>query len=135
MNHLAIKIAFLFLVICSGSLFGQGTGYVRLEGKQFIDHNGNPIYPLLVNWGALIQTDGVNYYPSPYNGYGPGNSFECVNEGGCRQQILNQFNNIRSMGFNGIRLFGLYPEVNPSTGDYFFNVYNQNINILTKKCF
>lgn len=132
MNHLAIKIAFLFLVICSGSLFGQGTGYVRLEGKQFIDHNGNPIYPLLVNWGALIQTDGVNYYPSPYNGYGPGNSFECVNEGGCRQQILNQFNNIRSMGFNGIRLFGLYPEVNPSTGDYFFNVYNQNINILTK---
>lgn len=132
MKPLVFKITVLFLLCCKGSLNGQGTGYVRLEGKQFIDHNGNPFYPLLVNWGAMIQKNGLNYYPSVYSHYGPTIDFECQSGFSCRQQILNQFNNIRSMGFNGIRLFGLYPEIELSTGNYVFNVYDQNSNKFTK---
>lgn len=121
-----------FLILSHAHILAQGNGFVSLDGKQFIDHNGNPFFPLLVNWGALIKTDGVNYYPAAYPHYGPTMYFECQNEPFCRQQILNQFNNIRTLGFNGIRLSGLFPELNPSTGDYIFNVYDQNVNKSTK---
>ena len=29
--------------------WGQGTGYVRVEGDHFLDENGDPFYPMVCN--------------------------------------------------------------------------------------
>ncbi|MBK7965213.1 MAG: cellulase family glycosylhydrolase [Bacteroidetes bacterium] len=123
-------IAFVFCLLFQlHFIHAQGTGYVYLEGKQFIDHTGAPFYPILLNWGSLLQYDGANNcYPSPYHSFGPTNTFECQNQTECNTQILNQFKYIRSLGFNGIRLNGPSPYYNHILNQFQFDTYDQNVN-------
>lgn len=104
----------------------SGTGYVRLEGKQFIDGSGAPFYPLLCNWEPQIVYDSPgNYRLSPNHSYGDGITFECTNVVDCDQQILNEFNYIRSLGFNGVRINGLYPKYDFASGNFYLKAVDQ----------
>jgi Secretion system C-terminal sorting domain/Cellulase (glycosyl hydrolase family 5) len=108
------------------NVLNSGTGYVRLEGKQFIDGSGTPFYPLLCNWEPQIVYDSPgNYHLSPYNSYGNNNSFECTNDVDCDQQILNEFNYIRSLGFNGVRINGFYPQYDFASGNFYLPAVDQ----------
>ncbi|MFI5219644.1 MAG: T9SS type A sorting domain-containing protein [Bacteroidia bacterium] len=113
----------VFLLLLSVQSNGQGTGYVIIEGKQFYNGNGQPFYPTIVNWGAGIIYDPVamTYHLSTHHSNGANNDFECSgNLPDCDTQILNEFNYIRSMGFNSIRVNSLNPIYDAVTGKLCF---------------
>ncbi len=93
----------------------QGTGFVRLDGKQFKDENGNNFYPMVMNYGVDIVRDvSSNYYFSPSHAYNTTNVYECsmgpLFQACSITEMQNDFNYIASMGFNAVRITGL---INP----------------------
>lgn len=106
--------------------WGQGTGYVRVEGDHFLDENGDPFYPMVCNY----------FVHMPYQGTPPdiltcrvvpgfGNAFNPNGDGWGEQgleqavkRIENDFHQVKSMGFNAIRLMSVLKyEYDPDIGD------------------
>lgn len=111
----------LLFAINANSLFGQGTGYISLEGRQFKDAFGDDFYPIICNYGfALTFTNLGNYYLSPNSSYGegyactscdplPNYDFDKDNQSDCLKQIHDELTRIHDMRFNVIRTYGLAP--------------------------
>lgn len=117
-------------IVYSGILFSQSNNYVTLEGKQFKDENGNPFYPIVCNYLVEFVYLGVphGYHISPEHGYGSSNNFECTDETTCDQAIINDFMQIKSMGFNSIRITGLGAYFNNDSLKFFVARNEQNFN-------
>ncbi len=97
------------LLFMTAGVYGQGTGYVRLEGRQFKDENGDDFYPLIINYNlgrtTSVDANGNTYfYVSPASSYGESSDFECNDQSSCNNQFLAHFSKITSMGFNTIRI-------------------------------
>lgn len=112
----------IFNILLSVVAHSQGTGYVRLEGKQFKDENGNDFYPMIINYDVGLTTSIINnnlaFYLSPASSYGPSGEYECNTLTSCNTQFQEHFAKILSMGFNTIRidLAATYRSSLPVTG-------------------
>jgi hypothetical protein len=110
----------------------QNPSYITLEGKQFYDQNGAPFFPMVMNYHVDILNNGVSPNPdfkaARYTSYG---SVGCASfEGGytwtnCESSIEHDFQKIKEMGFNSIRLIMTPSRKNGSLG---FRFYSKNIN-------
>ena len=103
-----LLLFFFFSGIFGISLFSQ---YVSIEGRQFKDENGNDFYPVVCNYIVdVVNTNPNDFsttYISPEHSWGTGYSYECNNCTSCDQQLINDFQQIISMGFNTIRIMGI----------------------------
>nr|MBK9652054.1 hypothetical protein [Bacteroidota bacterium] len=111
----------LVMLVCINHdcIRAQGTGFVTIDGRQFKDGNGNNFYPVVCNY--LLSLAFVNYSNgtadfvlSPNNAYGVDGSFEYGNGAKTKTELdkaydrmLIDFNEIKSMGFNTIRVLAL----------------------------
>ena len=110
----------LFLILCLGSWlfsFSQGTGYVRIEGKQFKDGNGDDFYPLVCNYlvSYVFNTSPTTFYLTPENAF-DGWAFECNDNASCNSQLANNFQEMVDMGFNTVRIMGIGPTYSDANG-------------------
>jgi Cellulase (glycosyl hydrolase family 5)/Secretion system C-terminal sorting domain len=135
-------ISFIILLSYSLNGIGQGTGFVRLEGKQFIDEVGNPFYPTVLNYGlAIAHTpnpvfDANDYFVGPSLDYGLSYTVDCNDQISCENELRLQLAKVVSMGFNCIRT-GIGPNYNmDSNGNGAFSLLSvenlQPINGWTK---
>ncbi|MBL7915598.1 MAG: T9SS type A sorting domain-containing protein [Bacteroidia bacterium] len=109
------KLILFLLFYPLSTLFSFGQGNVSLDGKQF-KLNGSNYYPLILNYGVASVYNGSNYYMAPSHMYGLNNDYECINFNDCVANMQNDFNIIAGMGFNSIRIAGLYPLYVPGQG-------------------
>lgn len=110
MNKVTIIIILtLQFTIHTCLLFSQGSGYITLDGRQFKDENGVVFIPKVCNYIVELVYNGQpnGYHLSPEHSFGASINFECINQTTCDQDIINDFTQIKSMGFNTIRLAGL----------------------------
>lgn len=117
-----ILLFFTVANICNAT----GSGYVRLEGKQFKYGNGDDFYPVLMNYYVSLSyntipiTDPSHVDINPWNNFGTTSGFEHADG---HAAIETDFAEIKSLGFNSIRLiFGIKrynePVYNPDTRKY-----------------
>ena len=105
----------------------QGNGFVTLDGRQFKDGIGAPIYPVMVCYSVELTFNPSNFPPqSPSDwficassNYGagvsglsnpnwfPNSEHENTSQAACLAQIHADFVKIKSMGFNTVRLCGV----------------------------
>lgn len=102
--------------ICAA--LAQGTGFVRLDGRQFKDENGNDFYPICMNYGLQLIYDNNSgaYYFAPNSHYGVDQGFECSGSQDCFTDIEQDLQLIKDMGFNTIHLWGCSPQVKTQFG-------------------
>jgi hypothetical protein len=87
--------------------------FVTLEGKKFMS-GGQEFYPVAMNYSVLLtRSNSVQGQPSPAQIYyapdasfGPSRDFDCLGETNCRDRLLTDFQKVRSMGFNTVRITG-----------------------------
>jgi hypothetical protein len=98
-----IIIFALFLLGPSYSLQGQ---YVTLDGKQFKDGTAD-FYPIVANYSiSVFETANGTKFIGPHIQY-RNTSMPCSSSTCAEALILQDLNEIKTMGFNTIRLFGL----------------------------
>jgi len=103
----------ILLITFSVSVSGQGSGYVTLRGKQFYDQDGKAFYPMVLNYEVNLAhinngTNPSDFLVAPSCSYGTTNDYENNSLGGAARMLID-FKKIKSMGFNSIRLVGIYP--------------------------
>jgi hypothetical protein len=97
----------IYLLLHSAIHFGQGTGFVTLQGRQFKDENGNDFYPVIMNYSISMtyntypptQVNHVDINPHPHNG-----SYITFEHAAGALAVYNDFEEISDLGFNTIRL-------------------------------
>lgn len=86
--------------------------YVYLENGRF-KLSGQNYYPMVLNYGVQIRKNSQNeYWVTPTHCYGNTNEFECHNKADCLNEIKAQFQMVKDMGFNTVRLCGISPGYN-----------------------
>jgi hypothetical protein len=106
------KFCLLLVVLLSyiaGS--GQGTGYVTLKGRQFYDQQGNPFFPMVMNYHIDIvhdQAGNPQFKIVRSTAYG---TMGCLLEGGysfidCENSLAEDFAKLHQIGFNTVRITG-----------------------------
>ncbi len=96
----------LFLLIYTGSLFSQN--FVSISNNDFV-LEGDSFYPVVMNYGVCFRTDNVTSWIVPYYDYGNTIDIECNNELDCLCTIKADFQLLKDLGFNTVRLFGISP--------------------------
>lgn len=96
----------LFLIASAFSAFSQ---FVTLNGRQFIDENGDDFYPIASNFEVTVyRNSGTNdYFLGPHSQFFEGHEFACTDAACGELSIRGQLQEIKALGFNTIRLFGL----------------------------
>jgi hypothetical protein len=111
-----MKKIYSFILICSFHINSVEllSQYISIDGTSSDFYLNNQIfYPLTINYGVQIRKNSTNeYWVSPTHCYGNSNEFECNTKSECLIEISNQFQMIKDMGFNTIRLVGLSPDYN-----------------------
>ena len=107
-----IKYLFLFVCLISLSIncIAQGTGFVRLDGKQFKDESGNNFFPMIMNYIPGMVCDNTHTTFKVIRNRQMGTT-ECVLEptgryydlAHCEQSLDDDFEKLKLMGFNTIR--------------------------------
>lgn len=93
--------------------------YVYIENGEF-KLDGQNYYPMILNYEVQIRKNSQNeYWVTPHHCYGNSNEFECHNKTDCLNELKAQFQMVKDMGFNAIRLCGISPKYNSD--------YNTNI--------
>jgi hypothetical protein len=97
--------------------YSQGSSYIHLEGKQFVDEFEDNFFPKVCNYYLQICYDNTStFIPPPVyitphaKNNGTGYS-DCQNFPACDTEIIRDFNEIFAMGFNSVRLVGLTPKM------------------------
>ncbi|HRB26190.1 MAG TPA: cellulase family glycosylhydrolase, partial [Bacteroidia bacterium] len=105
---LLILISFYNLTSCSQKkeAISDLPGFVQIKNNQFV-LNGNPYFPLAVNYRVALQTNGKQLWPSAYKGYDDGNRYRFTNRDSSLEELNNDFQLIADMGFNSIRIVGI----------------------------
>ena len=109
-----------FMLTFITSLCGQGAGFVTIRGKQFYDQGGIAFYPMVLNYEANIAhiNDGTSpsdFLIAPSYAFGTTIDYENYTSGGAAG-ILADFNKIKSMGFNAVRIVGISPDKENGAG-------------------
>ncbi len=105
-----LQLSILFIVLCKFTL-AQGTGFITLNGRQFLDKTGAPFFPMVMNYHVNIVHDQVTnpqYKVIRSADYG---TQKCVLEGGysfanCENSLRDDFARMSQMGFNTVRITG-----------------------------
>jgi len=104
---------FFCLVYFSVYCAGQGTGYVRLDGKQFKDENGNNFFPMIMNYYSEVVCDNAtNPIIFKVIRNRQVGTTDCLLEptaryydlAHCEQSLDDDFEKLKLMGFNAVRL-------------------------------
>jgi hypothetical protein len=105
------KLILLFVVIVQMATIVQAQ-YVYLENGKF-KLSGQNYYPMVLNYLVQIRKNSQNeYWVTPTHCYGNTNEFECHNKADCLNELKAQFQMVKDMGFNAIRLCGISPDYN-----------------------
>lgn len=123
--NLKILIFYSFFFLYGFYSFGQ---FVTLNGRQFKDENGHPFYPVMCNYlisMPYIRPD-TNSPPSdfllgPASAYGSTWGDDYCHFNDATMQILHDFQEIKQMGFNSIRLMPIL-EIDPEESPTFCSV-------------
>lgn len=110
MRKLQLSIL-LVLVLVWNFVIAQGTGFIALNGRQFLDKTGAPFFPMVMNYHVnIVHDQGTNpqYKVIRSADYG---TQKCVLEGGysfanCENSLRDDFARISQMGFNTVRITG-----------------------------
>lgn len=121
-----MKTGLLFVLqLTCLNFFGLAQGFVTLRGRVFHDEQDNKYFPLVMNYGAMIYTNQSN--PGVLK-LGRDRSYGTIGcptyEGGytwadIEMSLIDDFHQIRSMGFNAIRL-NMQPTFEPDGVNRFF---------------
>lgn len=98
-------LIFLALVNVSSAVLSQAD-FVTLRGRQFYDGDGQPFYPLVMNYVCMLACNPANKYDYVLANYiknGPTEEYECSDAATCHQTIIDELTQIKAMGFNMIR--------------------------------
>lgn len=87
--------------------------FVTLEGRKFM-LGGQEFYPVVMNYSVLLtQNNAISGVPQASeiyfaadNSFGPTPEFDCQGEANCSARLLTDFQKVRSMGFNTVRITG-----------------------------
>jgi hypothetical protein len=108
-----VNILAALAIFFAGRALGQQPGYIHITDKQFRDANGRDFYPLIMNTKMDIVHPGGTLSGTPLLTYSlqydEDEGLDCFNQEDCDRDILAQFNRIKAMGFNGIRVMGISP--------------------------
>jgi len=107
-----VLLFFIFLDICGISVFSQ---FVTLEERQFKDTNGVALYPLVCNYMIDMpyeDTIDYNFLITPNHSYGKFIIDDFLTLDSATIRIHNDFNEIKNMGFNAIRLMSMLTKDN-----------------------
>lgn len=111
-----MKTKFIFyfisiLVLVCSKTNSHGQGYIHLKGKQFIDENGQPFYPMVMNYlvdfvytGAAPAADFSNCHIAQASVYGLDGVHDYSDVLDGPNRILQDFYEMKNMGFNTVRL-------------------------------
>ncbi len=106
--------------------------FVYLNQEKFY-LNGEPYFPLALNYIVTLQADANELWPSPYAGYLDTNGRLFSTKDSALAQLRADMELIREMGFNTVRVTGIgEEEINTATGQLFLksSVYNRNDSIV-----
>ena len=106
-------------------LNGKAQGYIKLEGKQFIDENGQPFYPMIMCYFVDLAYQGGTFdlndtYLTRARIYGASESFDYTNVTEGPNKVLQDFYEMKNLGFNVVRL--VFPAYKKSVPGFYFNV-------------
>lgn len=136
---MGIRRVFL-LMACSMSLMPRApllAQFVTLEGKDF-KLDGEDFYVLAMNYSVLLaRNDDVTGVPEPEEIYfapdasfGPTSAFDCTGELDCQGRLLTDFQKVRDMGFNTLRVVAGFeldyrdtPEHGPDERRFSLNIH------------
>ncbi len=120
MKHSHVKLLTWLLAIISFTynVQAQSGDYVTLQGRQF-KLKGQDFYPVSMNYIIdIVHNDQYEFHIAPHHSYFNSNYYECGNEQDCFNEIVDDFNTIKSLGFNSIRLVGLEFGAQKQNGTY-----------------
>ena len=105
-------IYILILLWPSYDSFGQ---YLTLDGKQFKNSDGTSFYPKVCNYIVDLTYDSANnvFFIAPHGAYGTTPDYECLSQNNCLEWLQYDFHEMKQMGFNAIRIMGLFPSKSP----------------------
>jgi hypothetical protein len=66
--------------------------------------NDKPFYPVTINYILTLQADKDKFWITPFGGYYPENKHRFVTKDSCLMELEAEFNLIKQMGFNSIRI-------------------------------
>lgn len=79
--------------------------FISLQGNQFKDQTGIDFYPIICNYSTeLAKEANGNIFILPTSKYGLYNNDECSNLLECQQKLQEDFNEIKALGFNTVRI-------------------------------
>lgn len=112
-----LNTAFILLcaLLCNDS---TAQNYFKINGRQIIDENGDPFFPVIMTYTQhLVHDDNISvphlnptmtelndhYYLSPDYHMGVVNDYECTSVATCHDDIEEDFQKIKDLGFNTVR--------------------------------
>jgi len=115
MNYKMIFRALLFLIFLNNHLSAQCSDFVRIDGKSF-KCGGSVFFPVVANYatevchgtGTLALTTFPYHYPTRHHEFFLSNSFSvnATNHNDGYTVMLNDFKEIKHLGFNTVRVVG-----------------------------
>lgn len=93
-------------------VYGLQAQFIYLDNGEF-KLNSQSYYPMVLNFVTQLRKNSQNdYWVTSSHSYGNTNEFECHNRVDCLNEIKAQFQMIKDMGFNTVRLCGITPDYN-----------------------
>jgi len=84
--------------------------FVSIKNKNFIK-NGEPFYPVTINYIVSMQTDRKDLWPCPTKSYSPfAEKFIGITKKDCEKELYADLYLIKEMGFNSVRIIGIGDE-------------------------
>lgn len=100
----------IFLLIASmicAEVSAQSLDRITMTHDGF-SHKGGKFYPVTMNYiSNIVHDNSGGYYVSPCHSYGADNNIDCFNQGDCKDQLVEDFEEIIALGFNSIRITGM----------------------------
>lgn len=116
---------YMLLIVCGLSNNGLAQGFITLKGRVFHDEQDNRFFPLVMNYGAMIYTNQADPGVLKLGRDRAYGTIGCPNyEGGytwadLEMSLVDDFHQIKSMGFNAIRL-NMQPTFEPIDSNSLF---------------
>ena len=124
----------LFLLVCAITIGVASlslnekeppAGHVHMKDSRFF-LDGEPFYPMVMNYIVAFQSDGSELWPAAYPGYTKGYRYPYRNRDSCLMQIDADLKLIKELGFNAVRIVKLAegPLKDRTTGALFLKAFS-----------
>jgi hypothetical protein len=86
------------------------------QGRFVLD--GEPYFPVAMNYNVSLITDGERFWPASYSGYEPDDQWHCDDPASCLAKLRSELIRMRDAGFNTVRIVKLAegPREHPQSG-------------------